>query len=98
MEGLETLPPMTLMLVSAIVWLSGLFVWLIKRFVDSFEKNTEVMTRVSGALDAIDRKLDTSAERDLETVKMLEKIHARQIDPPSVNVVMGDHSKSNGSS
>jgi hypothetical protein len=65
--------------------------------VDSFEKNTEVMTRVSGALDAIDRKLDTSADRDLETVKMLEKIHARQIDPPSVNVVMPDNMKANGS-
>ena len=89
-EGLEHLPPMTLMLVSAIIWLSGLFVWLIKRFVDSFEKNTEV-------IDAIDRKLDTSADRDLETVKMLEKIHARQIDPPSVNVVMPDNMKANGS-
>lgn len=95
-DMLNNVSPMTFMLVSAIVWLSGLFVWLIKKFVDSFEKNTATMTRVGQSLDGVERKLETSVERDIEIVKMLEKIHARQDGVPSVNVHLPENVK-NGS-
>ena len=66
------------LLMAGIIWLSGVFVWLIKRFVDSFEKNTVVMAKVDKTLDAMDRKIDASTERDLEMLKTIEKIAARQ--------------------
>lgn len=86
MSHLADLSPINYILIAGIVWLSGVFIWLIKKFVSSFEKNTVVMTKVQGTLEGVDRKLDSAADRDLEIVKTLSAIHART-GPARVEIV-----------
>lgn len=74
-------------LIAGIVWLSGVFVWLIRKFVSSYEKNTVTMTKVQDTLEGVDRKLDTAADRDVEIVKTLSAIHARGSFGAQVDVV-----------
>lgn len=87
MSLISELTPVNYVLMSGIVWLSGVFIWLIRKFVRSYEQNTTTMTRVSDTLQAVDRKLDTAAERDLEISKTLAAIHARGNFPAAVRVV-----------
>lgn len=72
-------------LIAGLVWLSGVFIWLIKVFVDAYAKNTAVITKVQGTLEGVDKKLDSAAERDSRIVATLAAIHARQA--PYVTVV-----------
>lgn len=67
-----------------IVWLSGVFLWLIKKFVSSYEKNTSIMTKVETTLDSMDRKLDTAADRDVEIIRALERVNTRHEFRPKV--------------
>jgi len=78
---LAELTPMNMVLVTGIVWLSGVFIWLIKKFVSSYEQNTKVITKVQDTLDGVDKKLDAASTRDVEIVRTLAAIHARQTAP-----------------
>jgi hypothetical protein len=75
------------LLFTGIVWLSGLFVWLIKKFMASYEKNTVTLVRLHDTLEGVDRKLDTAADRDVEIVKTLAAIHAKWLKNNSVCVI-----------
>jgi len=81
------LTPMNMVLLTGIIWLSGVFLWLIKNFVKSYDKNTTAMTQVKDTLEGVDRKLDTAANRDVEIVRTLSAIHARGVHPAQVEVV-----------
>lgn len=75
---LPLLTPLNMVLIFGIVWLSGVFLWLIRKFVSSYEKNTEINTKLQGTMEAVDRKLDTAAERDLRVAETLAAINAKQ--------------------
>lgn len=75
---LPFLTPLNMVLIFGIVWLSGVFLWLIRKFVSSYEKNTEINTKLQGTMEAVDRKLDTAAERDLRVAETLAAINAKQ--------------------
>lgn len=79
-------------LMAGMIWLSGVFVWLIKKFICSYGENTKVLTKVQDTLEGIDHKLDAASVRDVEIVRTLSAIHARQA--PVVTVVEKDHDKS----
>lgn len=71
-------------LVTGIVWLAGVLIWLLKKFLSSYDKNTTSNVRLHETLQGVDRKLDTAAERDLEIVRTLSAIHARGMAPKAV--------------
>lgn len=75
-EFADQLTPLNVALTTGIVWLSGVFVWLIRKFMSSYEQNTKAMTKVSETLGAMDRKLEASVDRDVEIIKMLAEINA----------------------
>ncbi len=81
MSFLAELTPLNYVLMSGIIWLSGVFIWLIRRFVRSYEQNTGTMTKVQVTLEAVDHKLEKAADRDLEIAKTLSAIHARGAAP-----------------
>lgn len=83
---LPELTAMNIILIIGIVWLSGVFIWLTRKFVASYEGNTQTMTEVRDTLRGVDKKLDTAAERDVEIVRTLAAIHARQ-SPARVDLV-----------
>lgn len=86
------LTPMNMILIAGIIWLSGVFIWLIKKFVCSYQENTKTMTKVQDTLEVVDRKLDAASTRDVEIVRTLAAIHARQA-PPYVHPVPKSDSK-----
>lgn len=81
MSILSELTPLNYVLITGIVWLSGVFVWLVRKFVRSYEQNTVTMTKVQDTLEAVDHKLEKAADRDLEIAKTLSAIHARGAAP-----------------
>jgi len=93
MSWMSELTPMNMVLVSGVIWLSGVFLWLIKRFVASYDKNTTAMVGVKDTLEGVDRKLDTAANRDIEIVRTLAAIHARGVHPAQVEVIHKDAKK-----
>jgi len=78
---MDALTPINMILVTGIVWLSGVFIWLIKKFVVSYAENTKVITKVQDTLESVDKKLDAASMRDMEIVSTLSAIHARQSGP-----------------
>jgi len=54
---LDQLSPLNMVLVFGIVWLSGVYVWLLKRFIKSYDENTHALSCINGTMKAMDAKI-----------------------------------------
>jgi len=61
-------------LIAGIIWLSGVFLWILKKFIASYNQNTRVMAEVSKTLVAMDQKLDTANAVDRDILVELARI------------------------
>lgn len=74
MNILNQLSLLDSVLIAGIVWLSGVFIFLLKKFISSYDCNTKVMTEVSKTLVSMDQKLDTAKNVDREILVELARI------------------------
>lgn len=74
MEFLTGLTVLNIVLISGITWLSGLFVWLLKKFITSYDTNTKVLTTLNETIRVMDKKLDVATEVDREILLELAKL------------------------
>ena len=61
-------------LITGIIWLSGVFLWILRKFICSYNQNTTVMTDVCKTLVAMDQKLDNANNVDREILVELARI------------------------
>lgn len=64
---------MNMVLGTGIIWLSGMFVWLLKRFIKSYDENTRTLVEINGTMRAMDKKLDMATEVDREILVELSR-------------------------
>lgn len=72
MEGLSTL---NIVLIFGISWLSVLFVWLLKRFIKSYDDNTRTLVAINQTMQQMDRKLDAATTVDREILIQLGQVN-----------------------
>ncbi len=71
MKALMTLTLLDGILMAGISWLSVLFVWLLRRFIRSYDDNTKMLTCINATITAMDRKLDAATSVDREILVAL---------------------------
>jgi hypothetical protein len=64
---------MNMVLGTGIIWLSGMFVWLLKRFTKSYDENTRTLVEINKTMQVMDRKLDTATQVDREILVELSR-------------------------
>ena len=69
-----SLTPVNVVLLGGITWLSGMFVWLLKRFIKSYDDNTRTLVEINKTIMAMDAKLDTANEIDREILLELARV------------------------
>lgn len=74
MNWISDLSVLDTVLGSGIMWLSVVFIWLLKKFIESYNQNTRVMTDVSKTLVAMDQKLDNANSVDREILVELARL------------------------
>jgi type VI protein secretion system component VasK len=74
MNWINELSVLDSVLIAGIVWLSGVFLWILRKFICSYNQNTTVMTEVGKTLTAMDQKLDTANNVDREILVELARI------------------------
>jgi len=72
MEGLSALE-MTLII--GISTLFSLFVWLLKRFIKSYDDNTRTLVAINATMQIMDKKLDAATEIDREILMELARVN-----------------------
>lgn len=68
------LSTLELVLLGGITWLSGLFVWLLKRFIKSYDHNTKTISEINKTMQEMDRKLDAATQVDREILLELARV------------------------
>lgn len=63
-------------LILGIMWLSGVFIWLLKRFIRSYDDNTRTLTAINSTLQVMDKKLDTATTVDREILIALAHLNS----------------------
>ena len=76
-------------LIMGIIWLSGVFLYMLRKFVVSFEANTRVMDEVGRTLVSMNDKLATAERRDERVEALLRELNVQQ-EPPKVEVIVPD--------
>jgi hypothetical protein len=71
MEGLSSLE---MALIIGISTLFSLFVWLLKRFIKSYDDNTRTLVAINGTMQIMDKKLDAATEVDREILMELARV------------------------
>jgi len=66
MLDLVGLSPLNVILICGITWLSGMFVWLLKRFIKSYDDNTRTLVEINRTMQVMDKKLDMATQVDRE--------------------------------
>lgn len=74
MNILNQLSVLDSVLIAGIIWLSGVFLFILRKFLSSYNTNTEVMTGVGKTLVAMDQKLDMANNVDREILVELARI------------------------
>ncbi len=74
MNWLTDLSALNGALVSGIAWLSLVFVWLLRKFICSYNKNTTVMTEIGKTLSAMDQKMNNANNVDREILVELARL------------------------
>ena len=74
MNWLTDLSALNGALVSGIGWISIMFVWLLRKFICSYNKNTMVMTEVGKTLNSMDQKLNNANNVDREILVELARL------------------------
>jgi len=77
MEGLSALE-MTLII--GISTLFSLFVWLLKRFIKSYDDNTRTLVAINATMQIMDKKLDAATEIDREILMELARVKLHKTD------------------
>lgn len=72
---LDALSMLDTVLITAIIWLSGMFVWLLKRFIKSYDENTRTLVAINSTMQVMDKKLDTATTVDREILIQLAQIN-----------------------
>jgi len=64
-------------LIAGIIWLSGVFIYLLKKFITSYDCNTEALTGISKTLVAMDQKLDNENDVHREILVELARLNVK---------------------
>lgn len=67
------LSALDMVLMTGIIWLSGMFVWLLKRFIKSYDDNTKTLVAINATMQVMDKKLDTATQVDREILVELSR-------------------------
>lgn len=73
---IDALSVLDTVLITGIIWLSGMFVWLLKRFIKSYDENTRTLVAINSTMQVMDKKLDTATTVDREILIQLAKINS----------------------
>lgn len=76
MSLLGSFTPLDTVLIAGIVWLSGMFVWLLRRFIRSYDENTKTLIAINATMQVMDKKLDTATTVDREILMELARIRS----------------------
>ncbi len=71
MVGLSALE---VVLLGGIGWMSGMFVWLLRRFIKSYDENTRTLIAINATMQVMDKKLDTATTVDRDILLQLARL------------------------
>lgn len=74
-EVVQSLTLLNGILLAGISWLSILFVWLLKRFIRSYDDNTRTLVAINATITAMDSKLDAATSVDREILVALAQVN-----------------------
>ena len=72
---MSELSALNIVLILGISWLSVLFVWLLKRFIKSYDDNTRTLVAINQTMLTMDRKLDAATTVDREILIQLAQVN-----------------------